>query len=65
MDRGRIAGDGANVASEVTREIAERDPDSIMGGHVGGEFVVATAQVLHERMTGRDRAHRSDRRHAT
>jgi hypothetical protein len=39
MDRGRIAGDGANVASEVTREIAERDPDSIMGGDVGGEFV--------------------------
>ena len=31
-----------------------------MGGPFGGEFVVATAQVLHERVPGRDNTQRSD-----
>ena len=32
-----------------------------MGGHVDGDLVVAAAQVLHERVPGRDRAQRADR----
>ena len=52
---------GASVASEAGREFVERDPDSIMDGDVGGEFVVAAAKVLHERVPGRDGAQRADR----
>jgi len=32
-----------------------------MGGHIGGELVVAAAQVLNEGVPGRDRAQRADR----
>lgn len=39
----RSHGYGASVVSETTREIAERDMDPIMNGHVDGEFVVAAA----------------------
>jgi hypothetical protein len=40
--------------SWAAREIGKRNPNPIMSGYVDGDFVVAAAQVLHERMTGRD-----------
>lgn len=43
------------VVSQATCERAECDTDPVVDGNVGGEFVVA-AQVLHERVAGRDRA---------
>jgi hypothetical protein len=36
-------------------EFVERDADTIAGRLVGGELVVAAAQVLHERVPSRDR----------
>ena len=42
--------------SEGAGELGERDADPIMDGHVGGDRVVAAAQVLHERVPGRDSA---------
>ena len=46
------------VAQSSDREgrFVERDADPFMDGQVDGELVVAAAQVLHERMPGRDRA---------
>ncbi len=42
-DGNRITGCGARLPSEAKREFGERQTDSIMGGHVGGEFVVTAA----------------------
>ncbi|MDT4964362.1 MAG: hypothetical protein QOF87_4009 [Pseudonocardiales bacterium] len=53
----------AGPDSEAHCEFGDRDTNSIMCGQFGGEFVVATAQVLHERVPGRDGAQRSDRLH--
>jgi hypothetical protein len=39
------------------REFGERHPEAI----VGGDLVLAAAQVVDEGVTGRDRAQRSDR----
>jgi hypothetical protein len=44
-----IKGCGARLASEAEHKFGERHSDTITGGHVGGEFVVAAAYVLHER----------------
>jgi hypothetical protein len=38
------------------REFGERDPDAIVDVYVGGELIVAAAQVLHERMPSDDHA---------
>ena len=38
------------LRSETACERGESDTDAVLGGHVGGEFVVAAAQVLHERV---------------
>jgi len=46
--------------SEDERKVVERDPNSIMDRHVGGQRVVPAAQVLHERMPGADGARRPD-----
>jgi ankyrin repeat protein len=46
--------------SEAVREGGERDAESIVDGHVGREFVVASAQILHERVPFRDRSQRTD-----
>ena len=51
--------------SEAVCELGERSPDSIVDGQVGGEFVVAAAQVLHECVPGRDDAQRGDRFQST
>jgi Universal stress protein family len=42
--------------SEAVSEFGERDSDSILWRLIGGEFVVAAAQVLHECVTDSDRA---------
>jgi hypothetical protein len=55
-DRSRTIGYGVSAASEAQGEIVERHPDPIMGGRTSGEFVMAAADVLHERVPGRDRA---------
>ena len=47
-----FAARSAGPGSEAHREFGERDTNSIIGGQGGGEFVVATAQVLHERVPG-------------
>jgi hypothetical protein len=44
------------LGSDRECKLVERDADSIMDGQVDGELVVAAAQVLHERVPGRDRA---------
>jgi hypothetical protein len=44
---------------EAPSELAEGDPDTIAGRLFGDEFVVTAAQVLNERMAGRDRACRA------
>jgi hypothetical protein len=43
MERSRITRPGVSGASEAQCELAERDPDSIMGCNVGGEFVLSAA----------------------
>src|SRR4051794_18233553 len=60
-DGSRATGHGASLASEARREFGERQPDLIMGGHAGGEFVVAASEVLDECVAGGDRAQRADR----
>jgi hypothetical protein len=42
-------------------EFSERGADAIVDGEVGGEFVVAAAQVLHESVSGGDGTQRADR----
>jgi hypothetical protein len=41
----------AETGLETGSEFGEGDADTIMDGLIDGEFVVATAQVLHERVT--------------
>jgi hypothetical protein len=55
---------GFGPDSEAGRELGERDSNWIMVGQFGDEFVVATAQVLDERVPGCDNAQRSDRVHS-
>jgi len=43
--------------SEAPGEFGERDLDPIRCGNLRGEFVVAAPQVLHERVTIRERTH--------
>src|SRR5437867_11851003 len=64
MDRSWIIRGRARLGSEAGREFGEPDPDTITGGHIDGEFVVAAAQVLHERVAGRHQTEGADRRHA-
>jgi hypothetical protein len=40
--------------SEAGGEFSESDADTMMGRYVNGEFVVAAAQVLYERVPARD-----------
>jgi hypothetical protein len=49
--------------SEAVRKFGERVPDLVVDRLFAGEFVVAAAQVLHERMTRGDNAKRADRLH--
>src|SRR3954471_9530959 len=58
MDGSRATGHGARLASEARRELGERQPDLITGGHAGAEFVVAASEVLDECGSGGDRAQR-------
>ena len=39
--------------SDGHRELVEGCACPVAGGHVGGEFIVAAAEVLHERVPGR------------
>jgi hypothetical protein len=42
--------------SEGQGKVVERDADSILDRHVNSDGIVAAAQVLHERVPGRDSA---------
>lgn len=55
---GRVVSGSAarRVSSEEVRELVEGDADSTDCWHLGGEFVVATAEVLHEGVPGREGA---------
>ncbi len=52
MRGGRVK--AGSLRSETECELDERDTNPIMYWHVGGELVVAAAQVVHERMSGGD-----------
>ena len=41
---------------EAGREFVECDPDTVARAVLCGEFVVAAAQLLHERVPSRDRS---------
>ena len=44
------------LPSEAAGKFVEREPNPVGCGQVGGDCVVAAAQVLHERVSGRDDA---------
>jgi hypothetical protein len=56
VDWKRGSGNGGAVSqvSEAGGEFSESDADTMMGRYVNGEFVVAAAQVLYERVPARD-----------
>ena len=44
------------LPSEAAGKFVEREPNPVGCGQVGGDCVVGAAQVLHERVSGRDYA---------
>ena len=41
--------------SYAAREVGEREPDAVVDGYVRGDLVVVAPEVLHDRVSGRDR----------
>jgi hypothetical protein len=62
VDRGSVAvRTDWGLCLQTGREFGERAADAVKGGHIGGEFIVAASQVLHESVSRRNDAQRGDR----
>jgi hypothetical protein len=54
LDAPESGGGSGGMRSQAVGEFVEREADPVVGGLIGRELVVASSEVLHEGMAGRD-----------